>query len=149
MLTAGEVFSRLAGAVEVLGWHLSQYTAPAFEGVPDGAERSHKSVSLHMPETSYQAGRQRALQYAISTVEVRWLYRMRPSVRLDDYVAALAAEPLLVGALVGVSPHPGLTAIVSGPLTRRELDASTGPMLLGFFTLSVPHSLTVEPPAGG
>lgn len=149
MLTVSDVFDRVRDALGGLsGWYASAYPYEDMPSVLDGADKSHQTYSVAVPSSVPLAGRQ-VLSASVGTqhrtdLRVRWLYRLRVGNRDDDLQAALTAEAVLRNAVLATAKNPQLRITLAPEgATRRELPASTGPMLLGEMHFHVFHSIAL------
>lgn len=148
MLTPSALFSAVSSTLAGLtGWYASRHGYEDFTAVPDGAEISHQSYSIALLSTVPLAGRQRLSATEAGTLHrtdlrVRWLYRVRVEQRDTDYASALTAESALRAAVLATAQSAPLRITLGEDgAERRELPASTGPMLLGEIAFTVVHAV--------
>jgi hypothetical protein len=148
VLAPDQIFVRLQAQLQagLPDWRPSRHSYELLETAPDGAELAHRTWSVQLAETIPQAGRQALTttgHHCLSLVGLRWLYRLRVEVRDEDYAGALVDELRVLQAALATDRDPELRLQLASSLTRREVQTTTGPLLLGEMRFQVPHQVAL------
>lgn len=116
------------------------------EAVRDAADVAHQSYAVATPSTMWAVGRQGRgrPQHTATKVHVRYLYRLRVEDYDGDYADALDAEIRLLHAVLSTPSDPQLAVQLDDGVSRRTLDAGTGPYLLGELHFVVHHPTALQ-----
>lgn len=134
----------IAARLDSAGWHPSAHTWDAFATAADGAQRAHLAYVVAAPSSRVVDGvrRRRDEPLVVRTaLGVRFLHRLRPGARREDYREALAAEAVLLAAVADILRTPGVVLTVGDTVSRTELPATSGGFVLGEIPLTVLHQI--------
>lgn len=154
MLKTSDLLDRVVAQLQTVdGWEQSRHPGEYLRDYLDTADVASRAWAVSVPSTRPLEGRQfraaGAVQLVVSSVVVRWLYRLRVDSIALDYSRALDAEDVLRVAVLGVGTNAELSIRLDldRDVEREVLRPGSGPLVFGTLRFLATHQIRNADPA--